>query len=134
MKSVQVKFVVNGNEVEYSCLYIKEDLREKSSVEHGDVVVESCCCPEITMSSDGECVHLFLRGSQKDRDEEESYSDKAPFLEMLPDILEALLKFDERYSRTYDEERKSELTINGETFSFNTEEQKQIIKLLRIKI
>ena len=134
MKAVQVKFVVNGNEVEYSCLYIKEALREKSSIECGDVVVESCCQPEITMSNDGEYVHLFLRGSQKERDEEESFADKINFINKLPDILEALLKFDERYSRTFDEERKSELTINGETFSFNTEEQKQIIKLLRIKI
>ena len=56
------------------------------------------------------------------------------FFERLPDILEALLKFDEKYSRESYKERESELIMDGETYSFNTKEQEQIIKLLRIKI
>lgn len=135
MKTVQVRFVVEDDEVKYSCLYIGGGLRGKSSWAGRSVVVESCSCPEISISRSGGYSTLFLRGTDRDRDELECcYSDKTYFLEMLPDILEALLKFDERYRQEWAWEKKSEIIINGEKFSFNTEEQKQIIKLLRIKI
>lgn len=134
MKTVQVRFVVEGDEVTYSCLYLENSLREKASFQTSQVNVESCCCPEIMISRSSGDVSLFLRGSQRDRDEEESCSDRIPFLEMLPNILEALLKFDEHYQKEWFKEKKSEIIINGEKFSFDTEEQKQIIKLLRIKI
>ena len=132
MKTIQVRFVVEGDEVIYSCLYLEKNLRGGASYRKGSVNVESCCCPEIVMSDDD--TSIFLRGSAGERDEEESHSDRVPFLEMLPDILEALLGFDEKYKKPSYEEKKSEVIINGETFSFDTEEQKQIIKLLRIKI
>lgn len=133
MKTVQVRFVVKGDIVKYSCLYIKNNLRNRSIYDSGKVLIESCNCPEIVMNRDT-YAHLFLRGSVLENDEIESYADKKRFFERLPDILEALLKFDERYSREHYKERESELIIDGETYSFNTREQEQIIKLLRIKI
>lgn len=134
MKTVQVRFVVEGDEVTYSCLSIADGLRENASHYSGSVLVESCSCPEISMDESGDNVSLYLRGSRRDRDGLECHSDKIPFLKALPNILEALLEFDERYQREWFKEKKSEIIINGEKFSFNTEEQKQIIKLLRIKI
>lgn len=134
MKTVQVRFVVKGDEVTYSCLYLENSLREKASFQTGSVSVESCCCPEIIIEKCSGDVNLFLRGSQRYRDEEESCTNKKRFFERLPDILEALLKFDEHYQKEWFKEKKSEIIINGETFSFDTREQEQIIKLLRIKI
>lgn len=133
MKTVQVRFVVKGDIVKYSCLYIKNNLRDCSIYDSGKVLIESCNCPEIVINR-GICTHLFLRGCAEEDDENESCADKKVFFERLPDILEALLKFDERYSREYYKERESELIIDGEAYSFNTREQEQIIKLLRIKI
>ena len=133
MKTIQVRFVVKDDEVIYSCLYIENNLREKAQYRKGLVNVESCCCPEIIMNSD-DGISVFLRGGDRDRDEEESCSDKTHFLEMLPDILETLLEFDEKYQKEWHNEKKSEIIINGETFLFDTEGQKQIINLLRIKI
>lgn len=134
MKTVQVRFVVKGDEVTYSCLYLENSLREKASFQTGSVSVESCCCPEIIIEKCSGYVNLFLRGCAEEDDENESCADKKVFFERLPDILEALLKFDEKYSRESHKERESELIMDGETYSFNTKEQEQIIKLLRIKI
>ena len=128
MKTVQVRFVVKGDIVKYSCLYIRDILRNRSIYDSGKVLV-----PEIVINR-GVCTHLFLRGCAEEDDEIESCADKKVFFERLPDILEALLKFDEKYSRESYKERESELIMNGETYSFNTKEQEQIIKLLRIKI
>lgn len=134
MKTVQVRFVVEGDIVTYSCLSIADGLRGKSSYGSRSVLVESCSNPEISISGDGDSASIFLRGTERHRDELECRADKTRFLQMLPDILETLLKFDERYQREWHKEKKSEIIINGEKFSFNTAEQKQIIKLLRIKI
>lgn len=134
MKTVQVRFVIEDDKVTYSCPYIEGSLRGKASHYSGSVLVESCNCPEISMNESGDNVSLYLMGSRRDRDELECHSDKIPFLKALPNILEALLEFDERYQREWYKEKKSEIIINGEKFLFNTEEQKQIIKLLRIKI
>lgn len=133
MKTVQVRFVVKGDIVKYSCLYIRDILRNRSIYDSGKVLVQSCNCPEIVINR-GVCTHLFLRGCAEEDDEIESCADKKVFFERLPDILEALLKFDEKYSRESYKERESELIMDGETYSFNTKEQEQIIKLLRIKI
>ena len=133
MKTVQVRFVVKGDIVKYSCLYIRDILRNHSIYNSGKVLIQSCNCPEI-VTNRGICTHLFLRGCAEEDDEIESCADKKVFFERLPDILEALLKFDEKYSRESYKERESELIMDGETYSFNTKEQEQIIKLLRIKI
>lgn len=133
MKTVQVRFVVKGDIVKYSCLYIRDNLRNHSIYNSGKVLIESCNCPEIVISG-GVHISLFLRGYAEEDDENESCADKKVFFERLPDILEALLKFDEKYSRESYKERESELIMDGETYSFNTKEQEQIIKLLRIKI
>ena len=133
MKTVQVRFVVKGDIVKYSCLYIRDILRNHSIYSSGKVLIQSCNCPEIVINR-GVCTHLFLRGCAEEDDEIESCADKKVFFERLPDILEALLKFDEKYSRESYKERESELIMDGETYSFNTKEQEQIIKLLRIKI
>lgn len=133
MKTVQVRFVVKGDIVKYSCLYIRDILRNRSMYDSGKVLIQSCSCPEIVICR-GICASLFLRGSAEKDDENESCADKESFFERLPDILEALLKFDEKYSRESYKERESELIMDGETYSFNTKEQEQIIKLLRTKI
>ena len=133
MKTVQVRFVVKGDIVKYSCLYIRDILRNHSIYNSGKILIQSCNFPEIIISG-GFRTHLFLRGRAEEDDEIESCTDKKVFFERLPDILEALLKFDEKYSRESYKERESELIIDGETYSFNTKEQEQIIKLLRIKI
>lgn len=133
MKTVQVRFVVKGDIVKYSCLYIRDILRNHSIYDSGKVLIQSCNCPEIVINR-GNCTHLFLRGCAEEDDEIESCADKKVFFERLPDILKALLKFDEKYSRESYKERESELIMDGETYSFNTKEQEQIIKLLRIKI
>ena len=133
MKTVQVRFVVKGDIVKYSCLYIRDILRNHSIYNSGKVLIQSCNCPEIVINR-GVRTHLFLRGCAEEDDEIESCADKKVFFERLPDILEALLKFDEKYSRESYKERESELIMDGETYSFNTKEQEQIIKLLRIKI
>lgn len=135
MKTVQVRFVVKGDIVKYSCLYIRDILRNHSIYDSGKVLIQSCNCPEIVINRGrGICTRLFLRGYAEEDDEIESCVDKKVFFERLPDILEALLKFDEKYSRESYKERESELIMDGETYSFNTKEQEQIIKLLRIKI
>ena len=133
MKTVQVRFVVKGDIVEYSCLYIRDILRNHSIYNSGKILIQSCNCPEIVINR-GVRTHLFLRGCAEEDDEIESCVDKKVFFERLPDILEALLKFDEKYSRESYKEKESELIMDGETYSFNTKEQEQIIKLLRIKI
>lgn len=133
MKTVQVRFVVKGDIVKYSCLYIRDILRNRSVYNSSKVLIQSCNCPEIVINR-GICTNLFLRGCAEEDDETESCADKKSFFERLPDILEALLKFDEKYSRESYKERESELIMDGETYSFNTKEQEQIIKLLRIKI
>ena len=133
MKTVQVRFVVKGDIVKYSCLYIRDILRNHSIYNSGKILIQSCNCPEIVISG-GVRTHLFLRGCAEEDDEIESCVDRKVFFERLPDILEALLKFDEKYSRESYKERESELIMDGETYSFNTKEQEQIIKLLRIKI
>ena len=133
MKTVQVRFVVKGDIVKYSCLYIRGILRNRSLYDSGKILIQSCTCPEIVINRSA-CTCLFLRGSAEEDDETESCADKKVFFERLPDILEALLKFDEKYSRESYKERESELIMDGETYSFNTKEQEQIIKLLRIKI
>ena len=133
MKTVQVRFVVEGDIVKYSCLYIRDILRNRSMYDSGKVLIQSCSCPEIVINM-GICTSLFLRGYVEEYDENESCADKESFFERLPDILEALLKFDEKYSRESYKERESELIMDGETYSFNTKEQEQIIKLLRVKV
>lgn len=134
MKTVQVRFVIEDDKVTYSCPYIEGSLRGKASHCRRSVLIESCCCPEISINGDDDGVSIFLRGTERHRDELECYADKTRFLKMLPNILEVLLEFDERHQKEWYKEKKSEIIINGEKFSFNTEEQKQIIKLLRIKI
>lgn len=129
MKSVQVRFDIIGNNVEYRCLYIKEELRGAA----GNGCVESCTCPELRIT-DGEC-KLFLRGDNPHRDDEVCVVPKKEFMMKIARILRNLLMFDKEYSSSKDIEKFwSIICFNGIEIKFNTEIQEKIIKLLEIDV
>jgi hypothetical protein len=129
MKSVQVRFDIIGNTVEYRCLYIKNELRGNGRVPGA----ESCTCPELRIE-DGECT-IFLRGDNPNRDDEVCTVPIREFEMKISRILKALLMFDKEYSKPEDIERYwSIISFNGIEIKFNTEIQEKIIKLLEISV
>lgn len=129
MKTIQVRFNVGLSEdAEYSCLYIRNDLRGRSAISS----VESCSCPEIRVDKDS--FHIFLRGEDREKDNLVCYFPRLNFNNMIAEILSNLLRYDKRYSNEDDEEKSSEIIINGNIIRFNSEEQEKLIELLRIKI
>jgi hypothetical protein len=127
MKSVQVRFDIVGNTVEYRCLYIKKELRGNAGID----CVDSCNCPELRIT-DGEC-QLYLRGDDISRDDEVCIVPKKEFMVKIARILRNLLRFDKEYSSSEDIERFwSIICFDGMEIKFNTEIQEKIIKLLEM--
>lgn len=134
MKNFRVKFRIKGGHCHFTCDWTNPGLAERvrdyrlyqKTKGFYEFTVGSSCFPELR--KDSHSLKMFLRGSNKERDEKETIIRETDFNDLFGGLLRAMVMFDDEFESEY-EDSPSIIDYHGEIYEIKRETIPSLMQL-----